>query len=290
MPEAIAGLPGVRAICPPVDGIAEALKEAEVLITYEWREEYLEGRLRWLQSHSAGCDQYPVELLRERGIVLTSARGVHVVCAEHAIGLLLALSRDIHQSIRDMAARSWNLHVAPEIGGRTVVILGLGPIGEAMAHRLQSWDVRLIGVTRNPAAYQGVLEDVRPLSELLAASAEASILMVALPAAPETRHIVSGEVLDALGDGWVVNVSRGSVIDEAAMVARLAAGRLRGAGLDVTEQEPLPAESPLWDLANVVITPHMAGLTPRYGERLAAIVGQNLVAFEGLGPWVNRVV
>jgi phosphoglycerate dehydrogenase-like enzyme len=290
VPEAIAALPGVRAIRPSEERIPEALQDAEVLITYLWRDEYLGGKLRWIQSHSAGCDQYPADVLRRHGIVLTSARGVHIVCAEHAIGLLLTLSRDIHQSIREMPARSWNLHVAPEIGGRTVVIAGLGAIGEAIARRLQNWDVRLIGITRNPAAYDGVLDDVRGLSELRAACAEASVLMVALPAAHETRHIVSGDVLDALGDGWVVNISRGSVIDEAALIERLAGGSLRGAGLDVTEREPLPAESPLWELPNVVITPHMAGLTPRYGERLAAIVSRNLAAFAGEGPWLNRIV
>jgi phosphoglycerate dehydrogenase-like enzyme len=290
VPEAIAALPDVKTVCPPEDGIAAALQEAEVLVTYQWRDEYLDGRLRWLQSHSAGSEQYPLATLREHGIVLTTARGVHIVCAEHAIGLLLALTRDIHQSIREMPARTWNLHVAPEVAGRTVVVLGLGAIGEAIARRLQGWDVRLIGVTRRPAAYQGVLDDVRPLSELRAAAAEASILMVALPAAPETRHIVSGEVLDALGEGWVVNIARGAVIDEARLVDRLAAGTLLGAGLDVTEMEPLPPDSPLWELPNVVITPHMAGLTPRYGERLAVIVRQNLMAFSGRGPWVNRIV
>jgi D-2-hydroxyacid dehydrogenase (NADP+) len=290
VPEAIAALPGVRVVCPPEEEIAEALRDAEVLITWKWRDEYLNGRLRWLQSHSAGSDQYPLAALKEHGIVLTSARGVHIVCAEHAIGLLLAMTRDIHQSIREMPARTWNLHVAPEVGGRTVVVLGLGAIGEAIARRLQGWEVRLIGITRNPAAYEGILDDVRPLSELEAAAAEASILIVALPAAPETRHIVSADVLEALGEGWVVNISRGAVIDEAALVERLAAGTLRGAGLDVTEVEPLPPDSPLWDLPNVVITPHMAGLTPRYGERLAAIVSRNLVAFSGNGPWVNRIV
>lgn len=113
--------------------------------------------------------------------------------------------------------------------------------------------------------------------------------MVALPLAAETQHLVSAPVLDALGLGWVTNVSRGPVIDEAALIERLRDGRLLGAGLDVTEQEPLPADSPLWDLPNVVITPHMAGLTPRYGERLAKLLSHNLRAYQGLEPWRNRI-
>jgi len=288
--EALEELGDIRLVCPSTDAeVPGALREDSVLVTYIWNDAYLQPGLRWLQSHSAGYNQYPIEALRERGIVLTSASGVHIVCAEHAIGLLLALTRDIHQSIRDMPERKWNLHVAPEIGGRTIVIAGLGAIGEALAKRFAGWDVRLIGVTRNPAAYTGVLTDVRPLAGLERACAEASILMVALPLALETRHIVTGRVLDALGAGWVTNVSRGPVIDEAALIERLRDGRLLGAGLDVTEQEPLPADSRLWDLPNVVITPHMAGLTPRCGERLASLLSHNLRAFQGLEPWKNRI-
>lgn len=288
--EALEELTTIRLVCPPTEAeVPAALRDGSVLVTYIWKDAYLQPGLRWLQSHSAGYNQFPTESFRERGIVLTSASGVHIVCAEHAIGLLLALTRDIHHSIRDMPQRRWDLHVAPEIGGRTVVIAGLGAIGEALAQRFAGWDVRLIGVTRNPGSYEGVLMDVRPLAELEAACAEASILMVALPLAAETRHLVSGRVLDALGAGWVTNVSRGPVIDEAALIDRLRDGRLLGAALDVTEQEPLPADSPLWDLPNVVITPHMAGLTPRCGERLAKLLSHNLRAFQGLEPWKNRI-
>jgi phosphoglycerate dehydrogenase-like enzyme len=288
--EALEQLPEIELVCPETDsGIRDALSRDAVLVTHVWRDEYLRPGLRWLQSHSAGYNQYPIDALQQRGVILTSASGVHIVCAEHAIGLLLALTRDIHLGIRDMPTRRWDTHVAPEVGGRTVVIAGLGAIGEAIARRLVGWDVRVIGVTRSPKSYAGVVADVRPLAELASACAEASILMVALPLAAETRRVVSAEVLDALGQGWVTNVSRGPVIDESALIDRLRDGRLLGAGLDVTETEPLPADSPLWDLPNVVITPHMAGLTPRCGERLAELVRHNLRAYQGLGPWRNRI-
>ena len=288
--EALEGLPEIDLVCPQDDAeLKDALASDAVLVTYIWRDEYLRPGLRWLQSHSAGYNQYPIDRLRENGTVLTSASGVHIVCAEHAMGLLLALTRDIHIGIRDMPARRWDTHVAPEVGGRTVVIAGLGAIGEAIARRLAGWDVRLIGVTRSPASYAGVVKDVRPLDQLAGACAEASILMVALPLAAETRHLVSAAVLDALGQGWITNVSRGPVIDESALIERLRDGRLLGAGLDVTEVEPLRADSPLWDMPNVVITPHMAGLTPRCGERLAELLQHNLRAYRGLGPWKNRI-
>jgi phosphoglycerate dehydrogenase-like enzyme len=113
--------------------------------------------------------------------------------------------------------------------------------------------------------------------------------MVALPDTAETRGLVSADVLDALGQGYVINVSRGAVVDQAAMIERLTDGRLAGAGLDVMVPEPLPPDSPLWRLPNVILTPHVGGLTPRYGERLAAILAHNLRAYHGRGEWRNRV-
>lgn len=289
--EALQRLSSIRVIAPSTeDEIRGALAASAVLITEVWRDEYLHPGLRWIQSHSAGCSQFPVERLRQQGVVLTSASGVHVVAAEHAIGLLLALLRDLHLAERDRTKRAWNSHIAAEIGGRTIVVAGLGEIGRAIVQRLSGWDVRLIGVTRSPAAHVGVMNDIRPLQELIPACEEASILMIALPDANETQHLVSGRVLDAIGQGWAVNVSRGSLIDEVALVARLRDGRLLGAGLDVTESEPLSDSSPLWRLPNVIVTPHMAGLSPRYGERLAALMDHNVRAYRGLETWRNRVV
>lgn len=288
--DAISQLPNVEVIRPHTDEEVEsALRDDSVFVSHVWKPGYLQPGLRWIQSHSAGIQQFPVEDLRARGVILSSASGVHIVCAEHAVGLLLCLSRDIHQSIRAMEHRSWDTHIAAEIAGRTVVVLGLGPIGVAIAERLRGWDVRLIGVTRSPGDHDTSF-DVRPLDDLVSACLEASILMVALPDAPGTRQIVSGDVLDALGDGWLVNISRGSVIDQGALIERLRDGRLRGAGLDVVDPEPLPGDSPLWNLPNVILTPHMAGLTPRYGERLAALLAHNLTAHRGDGAWRNRIV
>jgi D-2-hydroxyacid dehydrogenase (NADP+) len=290
VPEAFEAIPGVDVVRARSDEeITAALRVDPVLVSHIWRPEYLQPGLRWIQSHSAGVAQFPQELLRERQIVLTSASGVHVVCAEHAIGLLLTLSRDIHTAIKDMSDHRWGARISAEIAGRTIVVLGLGPIGRYIIERLAGWDVRVIGVTRSPAAHIDVLADVRPLDQLKAACAEASVLMVALPDATETRALVSADVLDALGQGYLINISRGTVVDQAAMIDRLTDGRLAGAGLDVMVPEPLPADSPLWQLPNVVITPHVGGLTPRYGERLAAILAHNLRAYRGQGEWRNRV-
>lgn len=288
--EALASMPGVVAVCPPGEReVARALADVPVLITKLWHDEYFQPALRWVQTGSAGYERFPLDEFRRRGIVLCSGRGLHSVVTEHAIALLLALLRDVHLAVRRMALREWEPHVAEELGGRTVVVAGLGPIGEGIARRLAAWDVRIIGVTRTPARYGGSLADVRPLTGLATACSEASVLFVAVPQAPETRHLVSARVLDALGHGWVVNVARGPLIDEQALVERLRDGRLAGAGLDVVEREPLPAASDLWTLPNVVLTPHMGGNSPRYGSRFAELLAQNLLAYEGRGPWRNRI-
>lgn len=289
---ALRTMPRIRLLCPdsPV-AVAAALAAVEVLVTERtgWSDAFLVPGLRWVQSQSAGTDGFPLAEFRRRGIAFSTSRGLHAVCAEHAIALLLALTRDVHLAVRDMADRRWRHHVPDELTGRTVAVAGLGTIGAGIAGLLSGWEVRVIGLTRSPSRHAGVVSDIRPLSELRAACREASVLVLAVPGGPDTRHLVAGPELDALGDGWLVNVSRGSVVDESALVTRLVSGRLRGAGLDVTEVEPLQADSPLWGLPNVIITPHMAGRTPRYAERFANLMAHNVRAYRGEGEWQNRI-
>lgn len=291
---ALESLGRLRVLCPdsPAD-VADALATSagEVLVTPRvgWSDTFLVPGLRWVQSQSAGMEGFPLAEFRRRGIAFSTGRGLHDVCAEHALALLLALTRDVHVAIRDMAGRRWRSHVAQELAGRTVAVAGLGTIGSGIVRRLRAWDVRIIGLTRSAGQHAGLLPDVRPLSSLRVACRESSALILALPGGADTRHLVAGPELDALGAGWLVNVSRGSVVDESALVARLTSGALLGAGLDVVEAEPLPGDSPLWELPNVIITPHMAGRTPRYPERFADLMARNLCAYRGEGEWLNKI-
>lgn len=291
---ALESLARIRLICPDSPSeVASALatSAAQVLVTPRpgWSDTFLVPGLRWVQSQSSGMEGFPLDEFRRRGIAFSTGRGLHASCAEHALALLLALTRDVHVAVRDMAGRRWRHHVAQELVGRTVAVAGLGTIGGSIARRLDGWDVRIIGLTSSPDRHAGLVPDIRPLSELRAACHEASVLIIALAGGADTRHVVAGPELDALGAGWLVNVARGSVVDEAALVARLTSGALLGAGLDVVESEPLPADSPLWDLPNVIITPHMAGRTPRYPERFAALMAHNLRAYYGEGEWLNKI-
>jgi len=290
--EAVAAVPGVEAaIVQHRSGMPSALDGVPVVVTFGWSDDWPTPDLRWIQSVSAGTDQFPVDALRERGVTLTSATGIHEVqVAEHALGLLLAMTRGIAQAVANQQSRTWSRTAVTELSGMTLGVLGLGVIGEGVARRAAALGMRVVGTKREPAAYAGVAERVLGPDGTLEVFREADAVVITLPGTAETEGIVGADELAALAGGWLVNVGRGSVIDNGALVDAMRAGTLAGAALDVFETEPLPPESPLWDLPGVVISPHLAGLSPRYGERLAALFARNLEAYRGEGEWVNRVV
>lgn len=275
-------------------GVAEAMQDGgEILVTWLWKDAFFSPSLRWVASVSAGTDQYPLERFAEAGVRLTTATGVNAVpVAEHAMALLLGCTRRIGQATRAAVEHDWVQRPARlELQGSTAVVLGLGTIGEEIAVRARAFGMRVIGVKRDPHAYDGVVEDVRPPEALVEACRDAQVLFSVLPGGEATRHVVDAEVLEALGRGVVVSVGRGSVIDEEALLDALRERRLHGAGLDVFDREPLDGDSPLWDVPTLVLTPHIAGTGPRYGERWIAVFRPNLAAYrDGTdGAWVNRV-
>ena len=291
VPDALRALDAIELIEPTEDAVAGALEVADVLVTYIWHPDYLSDRLRWIQSISAGIAQFPTGELERAGVVLTSASGVHgPQVAEHVFALLLALTRLVGVSMRDTTGRVWRPRMAHEIGGRTMAILGLGAIGEEVASRAKAWGINVIGIKSQPDRYNGTVERVGGPDDMLGFCGEADIVVCVLPESGSTRGLIGAEALAAIGPGWFINVGRGSVLDEGALLRALDDGELRGAGLDVFLEEPLPESSPLWDHPRVVITPHLAGMSPHYGERLAALFETNRGALEGGAPWKGRVV
>ena len=285
-------MPGIVLHCPADNqGVVRALDDgAQVLVTFTWRPEFLRPSLKWIAGTGAGIEQYPLDALRKRGTVLTTAAGVHSACvAEHAFALMLALTRRIGEAARNMTRGHWEALPGEQLAGKKLAIIGLGRIGEAVALRARNWDMEIAGLKRSPAHYQGCVADVRGTDQLGAVCDWADILLLAAPANPDRSPLIGAAELERLGHGWIVNVGRGSLIDETALVRALETGALRGAGLDVTAVEPLPADSPLWRLPNVVITAHNAGDSPGYGPRWGAIFARNLLAFGGDGEWVNPV-
>jgi D-2-hydroxyacid dehydrogenase (NADP+) len=286
------GLPNIALHAPPdEEGVERALDAgAQVLATYAWRDAFLRPSLRWIAGMGAGIEQYPLQRLASHDVVLTTAAGVHAGCvAEHAFALLLSLTRRVGESVRNMGERRWQALPGEELAGKKLAIVGLGRIGEEVARRAQNWGLQIAGIKRNPGQYEGCVADVRGADQLGAVCEWADILLLAAPASADRSAIVGERELQRLGAGWIVNVGRGSLIDENALVHALTAGELRGAGLDVTAVEPLPAASPLWSLPKVVITAHNAGDSPGYGPRWGALFQRNLAAFTGAGHWVNRI-
>ena len=291
MARAFEEIPGIRLETPDKDALVRTLAGAPILVTYLWDDEYLTSGLCWVQSVSAGTEQFPLQRFSEAGVVLTSASGVHgPQVGEHAIALLLAMTRGVGPATLQRPARAWEWPTVVEIGGLTMGIIGLGAIGEAVAQRAAALGMRVIGTKRDVSEYRGAADEVVPAERMDRVFEEADVVVVTLPGGEATRGIIGARQLAALGEGWFINVGRGSVVDEQALVDALTGGSLRGAGLDVFETEPLPDRSPLWDLPNVVMTPHIAGSSPRYGERLAGLFRSNLAAYRGEGEWVNRVV
>ncbi|HEX5630955.1 MAG TPA: D-2-hydroxyacid dehydrogenase [Acidimicrobiia bacterium] len=290
--ESIAAVAGVEVtVIKEKDAVPVALESAAVLVSFRWSGSWLTPGLRWIQSVSAGTDQFPLSELAANGTVLTSARGIHEPqVSEHAIGLLLSMTRGIATAVRQQHDSEWKWTRAVELQGMTLGVLGLGIIGEGVARRAAAFGMTVIGTKANPTAYRGAAVEVFPPERTREVFSRSDAVIITLPGGEGTRHLVGREELEALRGGWLVNVGRGAVIDEVALIAALRDGVLAGAALDVFETEPLPADSPLWTLPGVVISPHMAGASPKYGERLAALFARNLKAFQGTGEWENRVV
>lgn len=253
--------------------------------------------LRWFQQWWAGADwlfAHPEAV--ERDFILTNASGVHAICiSEHIFALLLSFARRLPVAYQAQHELAWRLVDNPEtfeLAGKTLLLIGLGAIGSRTAPLAQAFGLRVLGVRRNPLVdVWGVDKMVGPdqLSEVLP---EADFVVVAAPHTPETQHMLGKRELEQMKPGaYLINISRGSIVDGAALIEALQSGKLAGAGLDVFEQEPLPPDSPFWSMPNVLITAHYAGSTPRYHERAMAIFLDNLrryVAGESLRNVIDK--
>ncbi|MEF8887249.1 MAG: D-2-hydroxyacid dehydrogenase, partial [Haloarculaceae archaeon] len=247
-----------------------------------------------IQALSSGVDFLDLEAIADNGVALTNAAGVHAEpIAEQVLGYLLTFERGIHTGIQQQQEGVWQRYSGGEIRGKTLGIVGLGAIGSRAAEYAQAFGMTVVGTKRDPdAAPEAVDEGYAPegLFEVLGRS---DYVLLSCPLTPETRGLVGRAELGAMkGDAVLVNVARGEVVDEEALIYALQQGGIRGAALDVFEEEPLPPESPLWDLPNVVVTPHMAGSTPHKFERIAEVFAANYEAFADgrLDELTNRVV
>lgn len=234
--------------------------------------------LKYIQLTSVGTDHMPLAEIERRGILLRNARGVSSVpIAEFVLGGVLQIYKKTRLFWQNQQQREWKRHGGlQEIAGKQVCIVGAGSIGCELAKRFAAFDAQVLGISPSSVSSPWFAA-VWPPERLAEALALADIVALSLPLRPETWHLFNAERLAQLKPGaLLVNVARGPVVDEQALVAALQSGRLQGAVLDVFEQEPLPPDSPLWDMPNVVLTPHNAFLSESKDSRLFEVVLQNV--------------
>lgn len=280
--------------------VRENLSDTDIFVTNPkgWSDTYLRhfSDGNWLQATSIGYAAFPVEQFRKQGVTFTNAATVHdAVVSEHALTLALALSRRLGPILDQQRERTWDRGVSTEMWdwkGRQMTIFGLGNIGEAIARRAQAFGFDVVGVKRTPSTYTGTLSrdrvvatdnfpDVLPNTDLL---------VLSVPLTDETYHVVDADVLAALPDSaTLVNVARGPVVNEQALISALDNGDLAGAGLDVFETEPLPSDSPLWDRDDVIVTPHVGGRSNDFPDRFTQLFVNNYNRWRDGQSLVNRI-
>ncbi|MUV60491.1 D-2-hydroxyacid dehydrogenase [Halobacterium sp. CBA1126] len=251
--------------------------------------------LRLFACNAAGVDHLPLDELAERGVAVTNASGVHGPnVAEHVLGWVLTFARRLDEGRRRQERREWRRFQSfTELADSTVTVVGLGAIGEAVVERFDGFDVDTVGVRYTPEK-GGPTDEVIGYGDLLDVLSGTDVLVLACPLTDATDGLVGEPELDALPtDAIVVNVARGPVVDTDALVTALRSNKIHGAGLDVTDPEPLPRDHDLWGFENVFLTPHVAGHTPKYWERRADILAENLARVAETGEYAdlrNQVV
>jgi phosphoglycerate dehydrogenase-like enzyme len=277
-----AAAPGERVLltASPAEALEHAA-DADVAAGWQLPEGLVERapRLRWIHAFTAGVDDFVgLPGVRDGRIVLTRTVGAHTAMPEHIMALVLAFSRRLHLDVRNQVARRWNrpAGVGDEVRGRVLGILGLGQIGQALAPLAAGLGMRVIGTKRTPAPVPSV-ERVLPPERTDEVLREADYVVVLLPVTEATRGLLGERELRLMKPTAVlINVARGTIVPEAALVRALREGWIAGAGLDVFEQEPPPPDHPLYAFEQVIITPHVAGITPRFFDRVAAAFCDNL--------------
>lgn len=247
--------------------------------------------VRWVQTITAGVDRVAATLPAEQPPLLTNAQGIFdVPIAEMVLAYILAITKRLRDLEAQQRDHTWHILRLGELAGMTVGIVGLGSIGSEIARRCKALDMRVLATRRHPgkgSAYADEVVAPDRLSYLLAAS---HFVVIAAPLTPETRRMIGAPQLRQMPeDGWLINIARGDIVDQPALVAALREGWIGGAALDVFEEEPLPDGSPLWDMENVIVTPHNAWSSPHFREREAELFLDNLARYVG-GRELRNVV
>jgi D-2-hydroxyacid dehydrogenase (NADP+) len=297
----------VSAVFPPTE-LIERLQESQVetivlensrddigaldgVVTFAYREAFLETN--WVHSIQAGVDRFPFERFLAEDVRLTNSRGIHGdAIGETVASYCLAFARRLHEHVRNQTHKEWaqpDWDEAWTIAGEKACVVGLGGLGRGIVDRLTGLGLDVVGVRRTPTPEPGV-DTVYTPARLDEAVSDARFVIFSVPLTEETRGMVDKSVLRSIpDDAYLVNVSRGDVVDQDTLVAALQNETIAGAALDVFETEPLPADSPLWEMDDVIVSPHCGAFTREYVDHAASLVRESITRInEGDDP-VNRV-
>ncbi|HEV2388237.1 MAG TPA: D-2-hydroxyacid dehydrogenase [Candidatus Acidoferrales bacterium] len=272
---------------PTYDRLAEEIADTHIHVGYALRPaQFRQARnLRWIHVTAAGVSQMMFPEFVASDVVLTNARGVNAIpIGDHTIGMMIALARHFPSAWRHQAARRWaqqqiwDENPRPrELAGQRLLLVGLGSIGREIAVRARGFAMKITAVTRSGRDRDGLADEILPADRLDSALVEADFVVLAAPETTATRQLLDARRLALMKpSAFLINVSRGTLVHEAALEEALRSRRIAGAAIDVAAEEPLPPESPLWSLDNIIITPHLANATESLWQRQAAILMETL--------------
>jgi len=284
------------------DDLEAQIGDADVLIGWSIRPEQFAKamRLRWIHSPAAAVHQLMYPELIASEVHITNAGSVHgPVVAEHAIAMVLALAKGLPAAMRYQQEHRWaqqsmwsgaEAQRPREVAGATLALIGLGSIGCEVARRARALGMRVIAVREHPERGAQTANEVVGRDQLHHVLAEAEYVVLAAPVTDATTAIINAETLRKMrSDAYLINVSRGALVDEAALLRALREGTIAGGALDVLAQEPLPPDSPLWEAPNLLITPHTAAVTAKLWERHFELIRENLRRFLDGEPLLSEV-
>lgn len=280
--------------------LADALRDAEVFFGWVLPHELFAGaaKLRWVHTALAGVESVLFPELVASEVIVTNAAGLHnVSIPEHVLGQMLVLSRNFHESLRLQARSEWNRFQAiifgagvRELNDANLAVLGVGAIGESVTRMAGQLGMHVRVLRRHPATPVEGAEKVVGPTELHDLLGWADFVVLAVPLTAETDRLIDANALAAMkSSAYLINVARGEVIDDDALVDALRRGAIAGAALDVFRDEPLPSEHPFWTLPNLVLTPHVSGYTPHYFQRSLELFEANLERYVKREPLLNLV-
>lgn len=273
--------------------IQNKISTTDILVTYDVDLSLLDKakELKWIHTLSAGVDGVPFDELHERNIILTNSKGIHKYqISEQVLGYMLMFERGLNYYLRNQDKKKWDRSVRlSELTFKSACILGVGSIGSEIARLCKAFGMKTTGV-RNTNKLANYIDEIYTMDMIKDAIRNCDYVICALPLTNKTYHIIDMNIFNVMkDDAYFINIGRGKIVDEKSLINALKEKKIKGAAMDVFEEEPLDVNSPLWEMENVLITPHTAGMSPYYMKRAMEIFKHNLNAYLNKGDFINKI-